>query len=181
MFIQVSSVRSLKLTLLCVCVTIVVVTSSDVWLLDVKCRETGLKLFPWRISARWPLSLSLKVLPDWPTYCTPHLEQLMTYTMFFVWQLKLPLILSVCLVFDDVILVVFFMKRQVLQGLLQGPEPGSMFGGLRSVLTKVCFRLTTLLCTTRILLFLISLRSSDSWSKRLYLFKIFAIGGFRGL
>ena len=51
------------------------------------------------------------------------------YTMFFVKQFKLPLKLSVCLVFHDVILVVFFMKRQVLHGLLQGPEPGSMCVG----------------------------------------------------
>ena len=42
MFIQVSSVRMLNLTLLCVCVTIMAVTLSDVWLLDVKCCETGL-------------------------------------------------------------------------------------------------------------------------------------------
>ena len=41
MLIQVSSVPMLNLTLLCVCVTIMAVTSSDVWLLDVKCCETG--------------------------------------------------------------------------------------------------------------------------------------------
>ena len=74
LFIHASSVRSLLLIFPVVCVRIIAVTSSMVWLAVVKWCETGFMTFPCLMSVKWALNRSLKVFPDWPTYCRPHFE-----------------------------------------------------------------------------------------------------------
>ena len=62
--IQLSSVLRHTLRLSVVWATIVTLTSSVVWKVDVKWRETGLMLLPCLISVRRPWNYSWKVLPD---------------------------------------------------------------------------------------------------------------------
>ena len=87
--IQLSSVHRRTFRFSVVWATIMALTSSRV-----VCgrKVTGLTLLPCLMSARWPRNCSLKVLPDCPTYCIPHLLQLMTYITFLVLQLNWPLI-----------------------------------------------------------------------------------------
>ena len=53
-------------------------TSCNVWFPEQKWRDTGLTLFSCLMSAMCPLNLSLNVLPDCPTYWSPHFRQLIT-------------------------------------------------------------------------------------------------------
>ena len=76
MLMYTSSVSRRMLTLLDVWVTMVATTLSVEWLYDVKCRETGLNVFPCLMSVTWALNISLNVLPVWPTYWRPHFLQL---------------------------------------------------------------------------------------------------------
>ena len=69
--------RTLKLSV--VWATITALTSSLVWNVDVKRRDTGLALLPCLVSASWSRNRLLKVLPDCPTYCNRHLWQFITY------------------------------------------------------------------------------------------------------
>ena len=47
-------------------------TSRNVWFPEQKWRDIGLTLFSCLMSAMCPLNLSLNVLPDCPTYWSPH-------------------------------------------------------------------------------------------------------------
>ena len=76
--IQLSSVLSLTFMFSFVWATIQAVTSRNECSPELKWRDTGLKLFPCLMSAMCPLSLSLNVFPDCPTYCSPCLTQLIT-------------------------------------------------------------------------------------------------------
>ena len=89
--------------------------------------------------------------------------------------------LNSCLVFQEVIRVIFIMNGHVTQGLLHGLEPMSIRSGLVSALASICLRFVVLLLTTRIWLSSIGLRSSDSWSNHLYFCRILLIGGLDGL
>ena len=70
-----------------VCDVVVMTMTLTVWLFGVKWRDTGLKSFPALMSVKCLHMRSLIVLPVCPTYFRPHFEQLIKYTVFFVWQL----------------------------------------------------------------------------------------------
>ena len=123
MLIYTSSVRRRILTLLDVWVTMVAIKSSVEWLYDVKWRETGLNAFPWLMSVKWALNLSLNVLPVWPTYWRPHFLQLKTYTTLLVLQFKRPWIGIDCFVVQTVMWSVGVMYLQVVHGDWHGLDP----------------------------------------------------------
>ena len=76
---------------------------------------------------------------------------------------------------------VFCIKGQVIQGFLHGELPLSILCGLMSVPVCSCLRFVARLYTTRVLLSVIGLSSSDISSIRRYLVNIMPIGGFWGL
>ena len=53
-------------------------TSRNVCFPEQKWRDTGLTLFSRLMSAMCHLNLSLNVIPDCPTYWSPHFRQLIT-------------------------------------------------------------------------------------------------------
>ena len=76
---------------------------------------------------------------------------------------------------------VFCIKGHVIHGFLHGELPLSFLCGLMSVRVSNCLRFVARLYTTRVLLSVIGLSSSDFSSIRRYFVSILPIGGFWGL
>ena len=76
---------------------------------------------------------------------------------------------------------VFCIKGQVIHGFLHGELPLSILCGLMSVRVSSCLRSVARLYTTRVLLSVIGLSSSDFSSIRRYFVNILPICGFWGL
>ena len=105
----------------------------------------------------------------------------MTYITFFVLQLKGPCILIFSLVFHEVIRSVPCKNGQAAHVFPHGELPFSICWELMSARVSSCLRFVARFCTTRVLLSVIGLSSSDISRIRLYLDRIVVIGGFSGL
>ena len=107
--------------------------------------------------------------------------QLMTYIAFFVLQLK-RLFISICsLVFHEIMCSVFCMNGQATHDFLHGELPFSVLWGFMSARVSSCLRFVARLCTTKVLLSVTGLSSSEISSICRYLDKIMLIGGLKGL